>query len=60
MKEDDLYRAVTELPDELVAEGEKPLNRKPFAALRRWGALAAVLAVVIWLPGCCPGAVTTP
>ncbi|MBR6377297.1 MAG: hypothetical protein IKS05_05990 [Oscillospiraceae bacterium] len=46
MKEEDLYQAVTELPDRLVLEGEKPLPRKG-SGLRRWGTLAAVLAVVI-------------
>lgn len=47
MKKEDLYEAVTELRDDQIIEGEKRLSASRPARLRRLGALAAVLAVVV-------------
>ena len=46
MKSEDLYNAVTELPDRQVLEGEKPMRAERRVSLRRLSALAAVLAVL--------------
>lgn len=46
MKAEDLYEAITDLPDGQVTEGEKKLSRAGGARFR-WAGLAAVLAVVV-------------
>ncbi|MBQ1409898.1 MAG: hypothetical protein IIY94_01285 [Oscillospiraceae bacterium] len=47
MKSEDIYNAVTELRDDSVRAGERKLRRSKPSFMRRFGALAAVLAVVI-------------
>ncbi len=51
MNKNDLFRAFDEIDDDILERSEAPVSRRKSLTFRRWGALAACLALIVGLAG---------